>query len=85
MGKHRAARSQKGPEGAERGPSPWGDMLTGTHWVGGRGGVTFSTVKDRPGGKHSLTVGNALSLFAIVCERRLQWIYAVRGGENDTG
>lgn len=33
IGQTWSAAESKGPQGAERGASPWGDMLTGTHWL----------------------------------------------------
>ncbi len=33
IGQTRSAAESKGPRGAERGASPWGDTLTGTHWL----------------------------------------------------
>lgn len=32
IGQTWSAAEAKGPQGAERGASPWGDTLTGKHW-----------------------------------------------------
>lgn len=44
IGQTQSAAESKGPQGSERGASPWGDTLTGTHWLV-RGGPAESQNK----------------------------------------